>query len=279
MQAYQEEYIANLKEIAALADRRKPEALTFSAYELRRRQKEGLARRKVKRNVELLRGGLVPALDHLFEAKEEEVRELEDFAAKLAGGVDAGLFRRIHQALLSLARLKRDRTATIRELYWLGMGYYWLCNNLAGLDLELIEKYVSRMRLCFTEAAAYLKYFDEIEDTETRGYILRSRANMALGPFKSQGEKIRLVRETLRIMQDERYQEVEPNLPWERYLYMTHQQMASSIAHDKSKVMSPEDTASIMESVYIVYQQRIQEAEARHERPTLRGAFTCCTIE
>ena len=279
MQAYQEEYIANLKEIAALADRRKPEALTFSAYELRRRQKEGLARRKVKRNVELLRGGLVPALDHLFEAKEEEVRELEDFAAKLAGGVDAGLFRRIHQALLSLARLKRDRTATIRELYWLGMGYYWLCNNLAGLDLELIEKYVSRMRLCFTEAAAYLKYFDEIEDTETRGYILRSRANMALGPFKSQGGKIRLVRETLRIMQDEHYQEVEPNLPWERYLYMTHQQMASSIAHDKSKVMSPEDTASIMESVYIVYQQRIQEAEAQHERPTLRWAFPCCTIE
>ena len=279
MQAYQEEYIANLKEIAALADRRKPEALAFSAYELRRRQNEGLARQKVKRNVELLRGGLVPALDHLFEAKEEEVRELEDFAAKLAGGVDAGLFRRIHQALLSLARLKRDRTAAIRELYWLGMGYYWLCNNLAGLDLELIEKYVSRMRLCFTEAAAYLKYFDEIEDTETRGYILRSRANMALGPFKSQGEKIRLVRETLRIMQDERYQEVEPNLPWERYLYMTHQQMASSIAHDKSKVMSPEDTASIMESVYIVYQQRIQEAEARHERPTLRWAFPCCTIE
>ena len=159
------------------------------------------------------------------------------------------------------------------------MGYYWLCNNLAGLDLELIEKYVSRMRLCFTEAAAYLKYFDEIEDTETRGYILRSRANMALGPFKSQGGKIRLVRETLRIMQDEHYQEVEPNLPWERYLYMTHQQMASSIAHDKSKVMSPEDTASIMESVYIVYQQRIQEAEAQHERPTLRWAFPCCTIE
>ena len=71
MQAYQEEYIANLKEIAALADRRKPEALAFSAYELRRRQNEGLARQKVKRNVELLRGGLVPALDHLFEAKEE----------------------------------------------------------------------------------------------------------------------------------------------------------------------------------------------------------------
>ena len=39
------------------------------------------------------------------------------------------------------------------------------------------------MRLYFTEAAAYLKYYDQIEDIETRGYILRSRANIALGQF------------------------------------------------------------------------------------------------
>ena len=105
------------------------------------------------------------------------------------------------------------------------------------------------MRLSFTEAAAYLKYFDEIEDMETRGYILRSRANMSLGGFKSPGEKIRLVRETLCVMQDESYREKEPDLPWDRYLYMTHQQMASSVSYSKEHVMSSEDMTSIMPTI------------------------------
>lgn len=282
MQPYQEEYIANLREVAALTAPIKPEGMTFEVYERRLAQNEELARQKVKRNMELLRCGLFPALDHLFESGGEELDALKDFAAHLLDGgetADGGLFRLIHRALLSLARQKRDRSAAIRELYWVGMGYYMLCSNLVGVDLELVEKYVVRMRLCFTEAAAYLKYFDEIEDIETKGYILRSRANMALGAFKTPGEKIRLVRETLQILQDEHYREEAPELPWERYLYMTHQQMASSITHNKEKVMSPEDTASIMESVYIVYQKRLQEAAALHERPTLRWVFPYYSIE
>lgn len=82
--------------------------------------------------------------------------------------------------------------------------------------------------------------------------MLRSRANMSLGSFKSSGEKIRLVRDTLCIMQDESYRQTEPDLPWERYLYMTHQQMASSVSYSKEQVMSPEDMAWIIESAYIV---------------------------
>ena len=112
------------------------------------------------------------------------------------------------------------------------------------------------MRLCFTEAAAYLKYYDEIEDDQTRGYILRSRANMALGAFKSPGEKVALVRRTLQILQDQEYQAKAPGLPWERFIYMTHQHMAASISYSKEKVLTPKDMTDIMESVYIVYQRR-----------------------
>ena len=282
MQPYQEEYIANIREITALSNRTRPGELSFAAYELRLRQSNGLIREKIRRNMELLRQGLFPMLDHLFEAKPEELKELEEFASCLFGGresLDPGLFRLIHQALLSLARQKQNRAATIRELYWLGMGYNSLCSGLVGLDLELIEKYVTRMRLCFAEAAAYLKYYDEIEDTETRSYILRSRANMALGHFKIPGEKVRMTRQTLQILQDEHYREKAPELPWDRYVHMTHQQMASSISHNKNRAMTPEDAASIMESAYIVYHRRIQEAEANHLLPGLRWAFVCCAIE
>lgn len=281
MRPYQKEYIENIREISALTGRKNPDGLSPEEYADRLLRDEEAIREKAARNMELLREGLLPALDHLFEADSEELGELEEFAAQLAGGqetADEGVFRLIHRALLSLARQKRDRCGMIRELYWLGMGYYWLCNKLVGLPIEIVEKYVSQMRLCFTEAAAYLKYFDVIEDGETRGYILRARANMALGSFKFQGEKIRLVRETLCIMQDGSYREKAPELPWDRYLYMTHQQMASSVSYSKETVMSSEDMASIMESAYIVYHRRLEEA-ARDGHTPLRWAFPYYAME
>lgn len=282
MRPYQKEYIENIREIAALTARKDPDGLTLEAYEARMRRDEAAAWEKVGRNMALLREGLFSTLDHLFEADQETLEELEEFASHLMGGKetqDEGVFRLIHRALLSLARQKGDRRGMIRELYWLGMGYYWLYSKLVGLPLEVTEKYANQMRLNFTEAAAYLKYFEEIEDTETRGYMLRSRANMSLGSFKSSGEKIRLVRDTLCIMQDESYRQTEPDLPWERYLYMTHQQMASSVSYSKEQVMSPEDMAWIMESAYIVYHQRLEEAAASGGHTPLRWAFPYYAME
>lgn len=282
MRPYQKEYIENIREIAALTARKDPDGLTLEAYEARMRRDEAAAWEKVGRNMALLREGLFSTLDHLFEADQETLEELEEFASHLMGGKetqDEGVFRLIHRALLSLARQKGDRRGMIRELYWLGMGYYWLYSKLVGLPLETVEKYANQMRLNFTEAAAYLKYFEEIEDTETRGYMLRSRANMSLGSFKSSGEKIRLVRDTLCIMQDESYRQTEPDLPWERYLYMTHQQMASSVSYSKEQVMSPEDMAWIMESAYIVYHQRLEEAAASGGHTPLRWAFPYYAME
>ena len=153
----------------------------------------------------------------------------------------------------------------IKELYWLGMGHNKICNMLSCMDLSDVDTYMFRMRLCFTEAAAYLKYFDEIEDTETKGYILRSRANMSLGKFRFNSEKIDLVRQTLEILQDQWYQEKAPGLPWDRFTYMTHRQMVSSISYSKQSAMTSRDIESIMESVYIVYDRQFQEAAAENK--------------
>lgn len=214
MQPYQEEYIANLKGISVLTARKKSETQSFEEYlhdlSLTKQRVEQI----VERNMELLRNHLFPLLDHMFEAKETELEELQEFAANLIDGrneLDAELFCQVHQALLSRARLAKDRNGIIRELYWLGIGHHNICNKMIGLDLSETEKYMSKMRLCFAEAAAYLKYYDEIEDSETKGYILRSRANMALGQFRSSGEKIRLGKLTLQILQDKDYQAKTPN--------------------------------------------------------------------
>ncbi len=282
MQPYQEEYIANLKDIITLTSRKKPVGRTFETFETELLQTRQLLAQKIKRNMELLRSHLFPELDHLLEADSERVQELREFADKLLNGQDtpdAGLFCMIHQALLNLARLTKDRRGIIRELYWLGIGRHNLCNKVVGLEFCMIENYISSMRLCFMEAAAYLKYYDEIEDSETRGYILRSRANISLGQFKNAGEKIHLVKQTLQILQDKDYQDKAPELPWDRFIYMTHQQMAASISYSKDSPMTPEDIADVMESVYIVYQRRLLEAALKNEKPPMRPTFNYYTIE
>lgn len=281
MQPYQEEYIANLKDIAALAARKKPEGFSFEAYQAELSANKVRIEQKVERNMELLKGELFPLLDHLLDADETVLTQLQEFAGKLfqvGEELDVGLFCHIHQALLNRARLFRDRNSMIQELYWLGLGRNSRCSKLIGLEQSIVENYMSGMRLCFTEAAAYLKYFDEIDDKETRAFILRSRANMSLGQFPSAREKIRRVRQTLQILQDSYYQEKEPDLPWDRYVFMVHRQMASSISFHKDNVMDAEDIEAIMESVYIVYQARLQEAAERGEQPPIHSAFSYYAI-
>lgn len=282
MQPYQKEYIANLKDISALIADRKPDGRSFAAYMEELYEHKRLIEEKIKRNMTLLRDGLFPLLDRLFEATDEELAQLEEFAAALLDGkneLDGGLFCQIHQALLSRARLTKNRNTIIEQLYWLGIGRNNMCSKMVGLDFSDSEAYMTQMRLCFGEAAAYLKYYDEIDDTRTRGYILRARANTALGAFKSSSHKIRLIRQTLQILQDEDYQAKAPELPWDRYIYMTHQQMTSSISYSRENDMTPQDVAAIMESAHIVHQRRIQEALERHEAPPVKAAFSCYAIE
>lgn len=281
MQPYQEEYIANIKEITALTARKIPKGQSFEAYYAACLEDRGQVEQKAKRNMEILRTKLFPVLDHMREADEEELAELGEFAGQLLNireDLDAGLFCRIHHALLSLARQKKDRGGMIRELYWLGIGANNLCNRLVGLAEVVSEPYYSQMRMYFAEAAAYLKYYDEITDLETRGYIVRSLANMALGKFKDVNQRIRMLQHTLQIMQDKGYQEKAPELPWDAYIYATHQLMAASISYSREETMTAKDVEVIMESVYLVYQRRIREAEQKKERPPVRPLFSYAAI-
>lgn len=282
MQPYQEEYIANLKEITQLSAHLEYAACSFADYQETIARDRQQIEHRISRNMELLRDGLFPLIDRLFAATPEEITELEEFAGALLRGkdeLDGGLFCQIYEALLSRARQDKDRSRIIRCLYWLGIGRHNMSTKMVGLDYADSKSYMSRMRLCFAEAAAYLKYYDEIDDTDTRGYILRSRANIALGQYESASAKIRVARETLQILQDEDYQTMEPELPWDRFIYMTHQQIASSISYSRDNDMTPQDVAAIMESVHIVHQGRILEALDRGETPSMRSAFACRAIE
>ena len=275
MQPYQEEYLENVRRFNALFQRPKSEGLGFEAYLARAEADRAEILRLSRRNMELLRCELFPAMEGLYGWEPRQVAELEEFSFQLYNGrveLDVGLFCQIHQALLGLARFNEDRDAVVRELYWLGMGSNALSSKLVGLPLDDTQEYILRMRQYFIEAADHLKDFDEIESSDTRGYILRSQANISLGRFPSPGEKTRLLKETLQILQNKHYQELAPDLPWDRFIYLTRQNMASSISHSREKVMSPEEVSSIMASAAIVYQGRYDVGQ-RLEQPAARPAF------
>ena len=270
MEPYQEEYIANLREIAALSPRRQPSEGTLADYTDRLRRDRARQKQLAARNMALLRENLFPVLDNLPEAGHQETEDLRQFAAALIQGrieLDAILYCQIHQSLLGLARHRRDRDEIIRELYSLGIGRYAQCSKLVGLDLSVSAPYTSQMRLCFVEAAAYLKYFDEIQDPDTRGYILRSLANTALGQFRVTSERVRLIKNALQIMQDPAYREREPSLPWDRFVRQTHRLMTASISFSRETAMTAQDVADIMDSVYAVYDLHAQAEGAMAARP------------
>lgn len=270
MEPYQEEYIANLREIAALPPRRQPSEETLADYTDRLRRDRARQKQLAARNMALLRENLFPVLDNLPQAGPQETEDLRQFAAALIQGrieLDAILYCQIHQSLLGLARHRRDRDGIIRELYSLGIGRYAQCSKLVGLDLSVSAPYTSQMRLCFVEAAAYLKYFDEIQDPDTRGYILRSLANTALGQFRVTSERVRLIKNALQIMQDPAYREREPSLPWDRFVRQTHRLMTASISFSRETAMTAQDVADIMESVYAVYDLHAQAEGAMAARP------------
>lgn len=282
MLPYQDEYIDNILDITALLTHKMSHSYDYKTYTENLFKDRQQASAKIQRNTELLRDNLFPLLDNLFEASENDLQSLEEFSNALIGGkkdIDSGLFCQIRRALLNRARLKKDRNAIIRHLYWLGIGLHKTCSKMVGLDFEDSEKYMTQMRLCFAEAAAYIKYFDEIEDSETRAYILRSYANTSLGSFKSASAKIRSTVKTLQVLHDSGYRKLAPELPWDRYVYMTHQQMASNISYSRENDMTAQDIAAIMESAHIVHQQQIQEALEKNEKPPVKSTFSCYAIE
>lgn len=279
MQPYQEEYIANINDIDRLTMLKDVKNVSFEEYYKLILEDRRILAEKVQVNMQLLRSNLLPVLDHIYKASEEEKCELYEFAQKLMNSSaepDLGLARQIHIALLNCARQDKNRNEMIKELYWLGIVYNSICSKLIVLDGHEVDKYNNTMRLYFTEAAAYLKYYDEIDDSETRGYILRSRANMSLGRFNKASEKIHMVKRSLMILQDKEYQEKAPDLPWDRFIFLAHRQMETV---SRASDLSPEDIADVMESVYIVYQNDLKNAEENNGKLPSRIELSRYSIE
>lgn len=272
---YQKKYIENMRSIGAARNVYAGIGRGFvSWYETRLREADTV-RSLREENTALLNEYLFPELDNLYGADRTVTDSLSEFASELMDwktNLDCGLYIVIHDALLSLCRTRRDRTGVIRELYMLGMGLYYQRRSVEGI-FPHVEDYRYRNELVFTEAASYMPYFEEIEDSATRGYIIRSLANIAICTSVPR-RKIAASRRTLEILTDSHYRDLEPGLPWENFLKGTHQQMSSNRAQLSRGDLTKEDLACVLDSCYEVF--RPEEAS---EDPSIRWLWPYYEME
>lgn len=275
MRAYQERYVENLKELALLnaADQDVPEDI--NAFLAEHRRNTVRVGELVQENTVLLRQNLFPVLDDIVSAGEEEIAQLEEFAGRLGEGgpnqLDLGLNYSIRSALIAYARKWKKRDMLIRELYHTGMALFYM-QELIGRSGK--SRYQWKMGMMFGEAASYIKQYDEIEDPETRGFIHRAMGNLALsysGLNAEDGErKLNAVRRSLQILEDPVYQAKTPSLPWDLFIYKSHQERSTALGLLRAGTSDPKVLREVMESAQYIRERQMESAEKRGTRLLVR---------
>lgn len=272
MRAYQKQYIENTQEVMRLSDTSGELPEDVDAFMDSHSGKAARIRKIIRENTELLRTRLFPVLDDIASAGSEEIQELTDFAACLSEGVrhlDLYLHYMIHNALITYARHWEKRDMLIRELYHTALALFYLQENM---DLTGDRTYSWKMGMLFGEAASYIKQYDEIEDVETRGYIHRSMGNLALSYniFTDGEKKMKAVRRSLQILQDPVYREKSPSLPWDTYLYKSHQERSTAMGLLRRGDTDEQLIREVMESAEYVWERQLESSKKRGVAPAMR---------
>ena len=245
----------NLREMASLRVFYGKEMPPLAQWLRQRREaKERMARLR-RENLSLLEAHLFPALDRLHEASPDTLSSLEAFAAALMDwrtNLDAGVYLVIHEALLSLARIRRDRDQIVKECYMVGMGHYYQNRMVEGLKDTYSAPFYFEGEMAFTEAASYFRFVEELGSEESVGFCLRALANVAIST-KNHKRKIASSSRMLTIIADEKMRAFAPNLPWEAYLRKTHQQMSANRGMLSRDDLTQEEMAWVLDSCYEVF--------------------------
>ncbi|MBQ8929809.1 MAG: hypothetical protein IJ052_05380 [Oscillospiraceae bacterium] len=276
MLAYQTQYVKNVRQIAALRDLCSVEGLSFADWYQQRQQAEDRLAELRQENLTLLSDHLFARLDDLHNATAEEIAQLEAFADELMDwktNLDCGVYVLIHDSLLSLYRVRRDRDGIIKELYKLGMGLYYLDRSIQGIRKDRGQALYFENEMVFTEAGSYLKFFEQIENEQTKGYIIRALANIAICA-KDVKRKIAVSGRILEIVRDDYYRNLAPGLPWDVFLRRTEQQMSSNRNVLSKGDLTTQELAAVLEACQAVF-----EPESQTDTPNIRWLWPYYEME
>ena len=276
MLEWQERYIRNARRIRILNDFARDHARGYEAWRESRRLAEGEEAELREENIRLLKTEFFPMLDTLYSASPEALSSLEEFGDALMDwktNLDSGLYVVIHDAFLTLCRHRQDREGVIRELYRLGMGLYYRGRMMIGIDHPRVNTLRFQNELAFREAGSYFRFFEQMESEETKGYIVRSMANVAICTTDHL-RKIAATSRALAVIRDEKIRQAAPGLPWERFERAAVQQMSANRSDMNSQGLSREDLAEVLDACYEVFRQ-----EEGVEKPSIRWRWPYYEME
>lgn len=265
MRHYQEQYCESTGKVRKfLSSHTVPEERSEDFYQ-RKLEECAEIRQLREENMDILRAQLLPVLDDILNADTEDIEALVEFSDTLMKKqLDNGLQYQVCNALVAYARRKKDRNLLIKELYMTAMAAYNFQRMEGG---SVSDRFRWKMHMLFGEAAGYIRYYDEIEDTQTRAYIHRSMGNMALGYVENDPEtvrkKMKVLRRSLQILTDPVYHEKTPDLPWDLYIYKSHQERTTLLSFLRSGEATVQDAREVLESAQFVYNKQVKDAEEK----------------
>ena len=227
-----ERYIQNLRQVRTLS---RPQFPPETAPDVLLETIQGNAVRcfdRMKENNALL-GELVYTRD-AKTLSDSDIAELEEAAGRLfnyANSEDCGVAYKIHELLLKAARFRDDVPMIIRELYYNGITLHYINVRDEDHDVNLLWP---RIHAFFLEGANYIAQYEEL-DKETRQYVIRCVGNIRMAVSRRTKEACRRYQElfetALRIIESPYYQELDPDIPWQRYIYAMHMDQMTELAY------------------------------------------------
>ena len=224
---------------------------------------------------------------------EEDIQGLSAFAGRLfnyANSEDMGVAFKVHQLLLAAARSRENVPMIVRELYYTGITLHYMNVRDEGTGINLLG---DAIQVYFTEAAEYMSRYEQL-DRNTRQYLIRCVGNTRLGMSRgTHAESCRYLerfRRAMEVIQSAHYHALDPEFPWESYIYSMHMDRMTLLTHLRQEE-DPEVARQVLESAgsvaqddysaeainrklvlaaYLsVYAERLDEAGAQRYRATV----------
>lgn len=224
---------------------------------------------------------------------ETDIQGLSAFAGRLfnyANSEDMGVAFKVHQLLLAAARSREDVPMIVRELYYTGITLHYMNVRDEGTGINLLG---DAIQVYFTEATEYMSRYEQL-DRNTRQYLIRCVGNTRLGMSRgTHAESCRYLerfRRAMEVIQSAHYHALDPEFPWESYIYSMHMDRMTLLTHLRQEE-DPEVARQVLESAgsvaqddysaeainrklvlaaYLsVYAERLDEAGAQRYRATV----------
>lgn len=286
-----EQYIRNLRVVRSISRPSFPEGKAPAAV-LEEIQTNALRCNALMRQNEALLAQFVYDRDPA-SLTEADIQGLSDFAGRLfnyANSEDMGVAFKVHQLLLAAARSREDVPIIVRELYYTGITLHYMNVRDEGTGINLLG---DAIQVYFTEAAESMSRYEQL-DRNTRQYLIRCVGNTRLGMSRgTHAESCRYLerfRRAMDIIQSAHYHALDPEFPWESYIYSMHMDRMTLLTHLRQEE-DPEVARQVLESAgsvaqddysaeainrklvlaaYLsVYAERLDEAGAQRYRATV----------